>query len=148
MDKIKALYQKYRQIIFYVIFGAVTTLTNILGYFLLSRLLLAAHMTEEASMNIANISALALSILVAYLTNRKWVFRSSARGTRAIALEAARFFAARVLTVLLDMGLMNLTVVAWRLNDMLMKILINVLVVVLNYVLSKLLVFRKKRASA
>ena len=134
---IKALWHKYRSLILYVFFGGCTTLVNVLVYTGGTRLLRLDEMW-------ANAAAWALSVLFAYLTNRRWVFGSRARGLGPILREAASFFAARVATGLLDQVIMFLCVKALAWHDLWVKIGSNILVIILNYVLSKWVVFRKK----
>ena len=136
--KIAALLRRYREMLMYLIFGVLTTLVNIVSYYCLTRFIL---------MDTAAATALAwfLSVVFAYVTNRRWVFRSKATGFMAIALEAGGFCAARAATGLMDLGVMALCVDVLHLPDMPVKIASNVIVVILNYVLSKLLIFRKGR---
>ena len=133
----KELFNKYRSMILYVLFGAGTTLVNILVYGGATRLL---RLDEMA----ANVLAWFLSVLFAYVTNRTWVFDSGVTGFSALIKEAGSFFAARVATGLMDQGIMFLCVKALHFPDLPVKIASNVLVIILNYVFSKWLVFRKK----
>lgn len=137
MQKLIFLFKKYRELILYVFFGGCTTLVNIVSYFLSTRLL---HLTTSP----ATILAWILSVLFAYVTNRRWVFESTARGASAVIKEMGGFFGARLATGLMDLGIMFLFVDLLGLNDLVIKITSNVLVIVANYVLSKLFVFRKK----
>lgn len=133
-----ALYQKYREIILYGVFGVLTTVVNWGGYWFLADI---AHVPYLASTVIAQV----LAILFAYLTNRKWVFESKAKGAREVLGEMLRFFSARGVSLLLDLGCMYAGVDLLHINDKLMKLLANVVVVIANYALSKLFVFRKKK---
>ncbi len=133
-----ALYQKYREIILYGVFGVLTTVVNWGGYWFLADI---AHVPYLASTVIAQV----LAILFAYLTNRKWVFESKAKGTKEVLGEMLRFFSARGVSLLLDLGCMYAGVDLLHINDKLMKLLANVVVVIANYALSKLFVFRKKK---
>ena len=144
MTKLKSLFLKYREQIAYLFFGGVTTLVNIAAYAVLSRVGL--------STGVANAIAWALSVLVAYVTNRRWVFDSHSRGTAA-AKELISFVACRVGTGLLDEAIMVLGVdrlgpvvapnhmALWGLG---VKVFSNILVIILNYVFSKAFIFRKK----
>lgn len=137
MNKLRELFQKYREMILYLIFGGLTTLVNIVCYALLAR---GAGMDVTLSTAIA----WAVSVVFAYLTNRKWVFQSKAIGTKAVSYEIATFFGGRVFSGLLDIGIMFLFVEWLGFNDLIVKILSNVLVIILNYLISKWIVFRKK----
>ncbi|MBR1820930.1 MAG: GtrA family protein [Clostridia bacterium] len=145
MEKLKALFIKYREAIAYLFFGGVTTLVNIASYALLSR--------AGLSTGAANAIAWALSVLTAYFTNRRWVFDSKSAGAAA-AKEFAAFVACRLGTGVLDELIMVLGVdrlgprvvtpahlSLWGLG---VKVFSNILVIVLNYVFSKLFIFRKK----
>ena len=144
MQKLKSLFLKYREQIAYLFFGGVTTLVNIAAYALLSRVGL--------STGVANAIAWVLSVLVAYVTNRLWVFESKSRGAAA-AKEFLSFVACRLGTGLMDEAIMVLGVdrlgplvapnhmALWGLG---VKVFSNILVIVLNYVFSKLFIFGRK----
>ena len=144
MQKLKSLFLKYREQIAYLFFGGVTTLVNIAVYALLSR--------AGLSTGVANAIAWVLSVLVAYVTNRLWVFESKSRGAAA-AKEFLSFVACRLGTGLMDEAIMVLGVdrlgplvapnhmALWGLG---VKVFSNILVIVLNYVFSKLFIFKKK----
>ena len=88
------------------------------------------------------------AVTFAYVTNRIWVFESKAKGAGILA-ECSKFFGARVLTLLIDMLIMflmvDLTGISGALWELFAKIVDSVVVLILNYVLSKVLVFRKKK---
>ena len=131
------LMKKYREVILYLIFGVLTTLVNLISYFLL---------TDVAGVNylFSNVLAWVLSVLFAYGTNRVWVFQSQAKGTAAIVKEMVSFFGARLFSGGLDMGIMFVCVSLIGLPDGVIKILSNILVIVLNYLFSKLWIFKKR----
>lgn len=137
MTKLKALFQKYKDVIPYAIFGVLTTLVNIASYWLCAH---ALGMPVMASTIIAWI----LAVLFAYVTNRKWVFLSEAKGRRAIVKEMLSFFACRLATGLVDWACMFLFVDVLHWNDVLIKTGANILVIVLNYIASKLIIFKKQ----
>jgi len=134
---IKALWNKYKDLIPYGIFGVLTTIVNIVVYALCAKKL---GMSTVVSTVIAWIAA----VLFAYFTNRKWVFHSKSSGVKAIAVEMASFFACRLLTGVLDVGIMKLFVDILGFNDVIIKAASNVIVIILNYVASKLVIFKKK----
>lgn len=134
----KQLFVKYRELILYVFFGGLTTLVNWGLYWLLANPLGVPYLWATAIAQIA-------SILFAYVTNRTWVFQSKARGFRAIFLEMLRFIGARGVSFFLDLGCMYVGVDLLHINDTWMKLLANVLVIIANYVFSKVFVFRKGR---
>jgi len=145
MDRIMRIWKKYREQLSYLIFGVLTTAVNIVVYGALS--------FAGLSTGWANGVALAASILFAYVTNRLWVFESRASGMAAVR-EFMSFIACRVGTGLVDQAIMLLGV-DWlgpqlvaaahmKLWGMAVKVAANVIVIVLNYILSKLIIFRKK----
>lgn len=138
---LKKLFTRYREIILYVFFGGCTTLVNLLVYWAATRLL-------SLSVSPATVLAWALSVLFAYVTNRIWVFKSAVRTFLGILTEAGRFFLARAATGGMDIGMMYLFVTVLELPDMPVKIASNILVILLNYVFSKLLIFRRKERKA
>lgn len=83
------------------------------------------------------------AITFAYVTNRRFVFESTARGVSAVLREMGSFYAARIFTMILAELLLQLTVVHLGFEPRLMKLLVNVLVIALNYLFSKLWIFRK-----
>lgn len=142
----KQLIRKYREQLAYLFFGVLTTILNVGVYALL-------HVAMGVHSDIANAIAWLAAVIAAYVTNRIWVFRSHTRGT-AMLRELGTFVAGRLLTGLMDEGIMHvatqvigprLVPEAWRgLWDMGVKLFSNVLVVILNYVFSKLIIFKKK----
>lgn len=131
---IRKLMEKYRDVIPYLVFGILTTIVNIVAYWL------CAHPLHLGIM-VSTVIAWVLSVLFAYVTNRKWVFHSEAAGA-AIIREILSFYGARLATGLLDMLFMFIFAERLGLNDTVIKICSNVVVVILNYIFSKFLIFR------
>lgn len=129
----KNIIQKNKEIIMYLVFGVLTTVVNIVVYYIFSNLL---HMNYLFS----NAMAWFLSVLFAYVTNRKYVFNSK---NNQIIKEAISFFGSRLATGIMDMMLMWFLVNFNIVNDVVAKVVVNVIVVILNYILSKLVVFKK-----
>ena len=137
LKKIVNFYKLHISIMRYLIFGVLTTIINIVTYFV------CVYMLHIPNL-ISNIIAWILSVLVAYLTNRKYVFDSKAEMPKEILIEVISFFASRIATLGVDEGIMFITVDKWLWNGLLMKIITNIIVIILNFILSKLVVFRKK----
>lgn len=129
----KNIIQKNKEIIMYLVFGVLTTVVNIVVYYIFSNFL---HMNYLFS----NAMAWFLSVLFAYVTNRKYVFDSK---NNQIIKEAISFFGSRLATGIMDMVLMWFLVNFNIVNDVVAKVVVNVIVVILNYILSKLVVFKK-----
>ena len=132
----RKLFERYKSILLYVFFGGLTTLVNIVAYYLLSR--------TGMSTVLATSIAWVLSVAFAYVTNRRWVFESKAVTLREVAKEACSFAVCRLLSGLMDVAIMYVCVDLLHWNDMIIKIISNVLVIIANYVASKLLVFRNR----
>ncbi len=143
IGKIRALVLRHREVLLYLIFGGLTTLVDWSISFLLYRLWTNAMEQRPWIIHVADCIAWIAAVLFAYFTNRIWVFKSRKRGAW-ILLELASFAGGRVLTLLLQEVIIALFVTWLGLNKYLFKILAAVLVVILNYLISKLLIFRKK----
>lgn len=128
---------KMREIALYLVFGVLTTAVNFLSFFLLAEALNVYYLA-------ANLIAWFASVLFAYATNRRYVFISSARGFACVTREALIFFGCRAFSGLADMLIMYCLVDVLSIENMLSKVITGVCVVILNYVFSKALVFRKK----
>lgn len=137
MEKIKELYTKYKEIINYLIFGVLTTVVNIVIYAIFARLF---HVDEVVS----NIIAQIISILFAYVTNKIYVFESKSTKLKDILKEMVSFFGCRIFTAVLDTLLFSFMIKILLINDLIAKCITQVIVIVLNYVFSKLIIFRKK----
>lgn len=129
------LLNKYKSIILYLVFGVLTTIINIVVYYVCSNIL-------EMSTIMSNVVAWLLSVLFAYITNRKWVFESQVKMKEDIIKEMSSFFGCRLATGILDIVIMYITVDLLFMNGMVMKCLSNVIVIVVNYIASKLIIFR------
>ena len=139
VEALRRLLQKYRELLLYLIFGVLTTAVNYLAWWVL------APFFETSTVPVA--AAWILSVLFAYLTNRKFVFDSRVTGGRALLLEMGSFFAARALSGVLDLCFMWIFADWLGFDSRIVKLLSNVFVVIFNYVASKLVIFRKKGPS-
>lgn len=142
IKKIINIYKNKKEIINYLIFGVLTTIISLLTYYLLTAFLLDAK--KELELQIANIISWIISVLFAYITNRKYVFESKNKNKLK---EIRNFFTSRLLTLFEDMIIMYLGVSILKINDKFIKILSQIIVIVSNYILSKLFVFRKQEKS-
>lgn len=139
-EKIKGLFNKYREIIMYLIFGVLTTIVSIGSYFIFTHTFLDAY--DSIQLQIANILAWIISVCFAYITNRKYVFDSK---NEHVLKEISSFFSSRILTLLIDMTLMALLVSLLNYNDTIAKVIVQIIVIIGNYILSKLIVFKKEK---
>ena len=138
MEKFKIFIKKHWDILSYLFFGGLTTLVNYLVYVL-------AFNGLELSAAISNIIAWVVAVAFAYLTNKPFVFKSHDWSARTVLPELGKFLGCRVSSGLLETGLLALCVDMLRWNGLLMKIVTSVLVVIINYLGSKFLVFQEKR---
>ena len=139
MNTIKALYQKYKELINYLIVGGLTTVVSLGVYY--GCVLTFLNPEVAVQLQAANVLSWIAAVTFAYFTNRKYVFESKNENRLQ---EAAAFYGSRVTTLLLDMLCMFLMVTLMGWNDKVAKLIVQVLVTVANYILSKFLVFRKK----
>lgn len=135
-EKFQKIFKKHREVILYLVFGVLTTLVSLVTYFLCTKLFLDA--TNPIQLQIANVIAWIVSVLFAYVTNRKYVFQSHS----TIGREMAKFYLSRVGTLAIDMLLMYVLVTVSGFGDGIAKIIVQVIVIVANYVFGKLLVFK------
>lgn len=138
MEKIKELYKKYKEIINYLIFGVLTTVVSLLVYYISVYTFLNPE--NAVQLQIANILSWIAGVAFAYFTNRKFVFESEEKNKLK---EAGKFVSARVVTLIMDMIIMYLGVTILLLNDKIIKLISQVVIIVSNYVFSKLFVFKK-----
>lgn len=134
---IKDLFNKYKSIVYYGIFGVLTTLVNIAVYWLVAHPL---GMKTVPSSIIAWIAA----VTFAYITNRQWVFHSTADTASKVIREILYFFSCRLATGAIDWMYMYVTVDLLQWNDVVMKFIANLIVIVLNYLASVLVIFKRK----
>ena len=132
---LKSLYCRYKEIILFAVFGVFTTLVNVVAYFISSRLC-------NLNVVVSTILAWSLAVLFAYVTNRKYVFKSENTSIKSVTMEFGAFISSRFLTGLLDLALMYVFVKLLGQNDVMIKIISNIIIVISNYLLSRLMVFR------
>ena len=137
LEKLKELIKKYRHMILYVLFGGLTTVINMAVY---------ALCYEVCGMSnvLSTVLAWLVVVLTAYITNKVWVFESRSFDRKTVLREMASFFGCRIATGVLDVGIMYGAVDVMGWNGTLWKLISNVIVIILNYIASKLLIFRKK----
>ena len=134
MKKVIDLYKKYEEIINYLIVGGMTTLVSISIYALFTKCFHINYM-------IANVISWIISVLFAYITNRIFVFKSKSEN---IVLEIYQFFKYRIFSFLIEIFLMYVFVELINIDDMISKVIVQIIVIVLNYVFSKLIVNKKE----
>ena len=137
MNKIRMLIRKHYDILAYLVFGVLTTAVNYIVYLPCYNLL---HISAAAS----NVIAWLAAVIFAYLTNKPFVFKSYDWSAKTVVPELTKFVGSRIVSGALETLVIFVTVDVLRWNGNVMKLITSVLVVILNYVASKLVVFRKK----
>lgn len=128
-------YNKYKEGLLYLVFGGLTTLVNIVSFFVLRKLNIEVY--------ISNVIAWVLSVLFAFITNKLFVFESKGKSKKENVRECVSFFGFRILSLVFDMGAMYLLLQILNINELISKVIANVLVIILNYIFSKLFIFKK-----
>ena len=139
MEKLKQLWKRHKELILYVFFGGCTTLINIISYFACRELM---HLPVVP----ADVLAWLVSVIFAYVTNKLFVFESKSWRLMLVLKEGAAFLAARVFSLGVDVAMLYVTVTVLGWWELLMKVLANVVVIVINYIFSKWIIFRKDAA--
>ena len=137
MKKLLSLIKKYEEVISYLFFGGMTTVVNYIVYLPCYNLL---HLSGAISNAIAWVAAVAF----AYLTNKPFVFKSHNWSAKTVIPELTKFVGCRIGSGLAETAIIFIAVDLLSFNGNIIKLLTSILVVILNYVASKLVVFRRK----
>ena len=142
-------FQKNREVLMYLFFGVMTTLVSFLtagiSKYLLELIKYSDDNTKETVVAIVStVISWICAVTFAYVTNRIWVFDSKVKGAKGILAEMVSFYGGRVFTLVVEAVMMALGYGKLKINYWVMKIIANVVVLILNYVISKLFVFKKK----
>lgn len=139
IKKIRALVERYWDVLSYLFFGGLTTVVNYIVY-------LPCYNWLHLSASVSNVIAWVFAVAFAYLTNKPFVFKSYDWSVKTVVPELTKFVGCRVGSGVLETAILFVTVDLLQLNGNIVKLLVSVLVVILNYFGSKLLVFRRKEA--
>lgn len=140
MNKFTSFLKRRKSVVAYISFGAFTTVLNVVVYNVFYYII-------EVSNVISNLIAwLIAKVLVAFFTNKFFVFESKDSSVKGIISELVSFLGCRVATGLLDIGIMYIAVDCLSQNGMVWKIISNVVIIILNYFTGKLIVFKKKNS--
>ena len=135
---IKNFILRNKTIIYYAFFGVLTTLINIFTYVLFYEYL-------ELSNTISNIIAWIVAVAFAFVTNKLYVFESKDKSKSVLIREILSFSCARLATGLLDLLIMFLAVNIFHKDAILFKVISNIIVIISNYIFSKMFVFKKSK---
>lgn len=136
MEILKELFEKYREPIAYLFWGVVSTIANVASYWLCYNVLHFSNMTST-------LVAWVVAVLIAFITNKLWVFESRNTSFQENLKEIFSFFGFRVVSELFDLAIMYWAVDMMQMNGLVWKIIANVIVVILNYIFSKFIIFKK-----
>lgn len=136
IEKIKELVKKHEELIKYLIIGVLTTVIN---YRIFAVLVKGVNIDIHTS----NIIAWIVSVIFAYFTNKLFVFESKSFKLKVIVKEVISFGAARILSLLLEELILYIFVNIFRMNELVIKLIANVIVIIINYILSKFIIFKK-----
>lgn len=137
-DLIVRLYRKYEELVMYLIVGVCTMIVSLVSYYILAN---PMGIYYQAS----NIISWVLAVAFAYVTNKKYVFKSKYTGLSGTAREMTSFVSSRIASLLAEIVSMYFFVQICQIDDNIVKLMNQVLVTVLNYIFSKFWVFRKSR---
>lgn len=130
------IFKKHKETILYLFFGAFTTLVNIVSYLFFTRVLSFNFM-------VANALAWIIAVLFAYVTNKFFVFESKKVEIKFLFKEFLSFVSFRLLSGIIEMVIMYVMIDLLFVNDIIVKVFTNIVVIVLNYLFSKMIIFRK-----
>lgn len=148
-EKIKSLYKKYEDAILYIFFGGLTTLVSWGTHF-------ASRIFLKVPVSAATMISWVCSVTFAFITNKKFVFKNKTETAKGLVMQTLSFYAARAASLGVEMVIMylcadrfsenfcNLFGVSASVNEMIFKVLANVVILIMNYALSKLVIFRNK----
>lgn len=137
-EEFKAFLKKYSEVITYLFFGAMTTLINLVSFWTLSTVFHLETIT-------ATVIAWVIAVIFAFVTNKIWVFKSKSKNTQETTKEAVTFMIVRLVTLGVEVFLMWLMVDNFKQDKLIWKLLCSVVTTVLNYIFSKLIVFKEKK---
>ncbi len=131
-------YAKHKEILLYLLFGGLTAVVSLSSYWV-------CYAPLHMNVLLANIVSWVAAVTFAYTTNRLWVFTQKAYGLQGVLGEMVRFFGGRLATLGMEEVILWLFVEQWHFDSMAVKVVAQILVILANYVISKLLVFRKDK---
>lgn len=137
LNILEPFYKTHKEVLLYLFFGGLTFIISIASYAFFD-------ITMEMNELVANIFSWIIAVLFAYITNRTWVFENTKSGAAGIAQELIMFMSGRVATLVVEEAILLVFITWLGFGSMVVKIVAQVIVIVLNYIISKLIVFKKK----
>ena len=132
------IYKNHKEGITYLIAGGLATVLNIVIFAFLTYVC-------DIHYEISNIIAIIIAVLFQYISNKFFVFETKGKTLKENFKEFISFISCRLITMLMDQGLMKLGIEVFKINEMVTKVAVNVIVIIANYIFSKLIVFKKKK---
>ena len=129
-------YFKNKEVLLYLFFGGLTTVVSIASYYV-------AYKICDINVLIANIISWIFAVTFAYITNKIWVFDSKAKGAKAVLAEITKFYTGRLATLVVEEAIILVFDTLLHFNSMIVKLVAQIIIIVLNYVISKIFVFKK-----
>ena len=130
------IYKKYKEIINYLIFGGLTTLVSIGTYAIFTKIFNIDYL-------VSNVLSWVIAVLFAFVTNKLFVFESKSKDKKLISKEITNFFFFRIVSLVLEMVIMYVFVDLLSINDLITKVIAQIIVILSNYIFSKVFVFKK-----
>ncbi len=127
----------------YLFFGGLTTIVSLGSYFLAALAIGGGNELTGLQVQVANIISWIFAVSFAYITNKLWVFNSRSTDIRVLFREITSFVSARIFSLVVEAGWLFLSVELLNINDFIAKVIGQFVVVVLNYIFSKLFIFKK-----
>lgn len=131
------VYKKYKEILLYLFFGGCAFVISIGSYAI-------ANVGCGVNELIANIISWILAVLFAFFTNRVWVFHSATNSERDFVKQFFSFVGGRILTLVIEEAMIFIFITVLGFNSMMIKVIAQIVVIVLNYIISKFLVFKNR----
>ncbi len=144
LKRLANLYRNHIEGMRYLICGGLSTIVNILAYVLGSYVLFIGVTDATFRVNLSEIFAFIMALIFAYWVNKTIVFNSKCENAISLLKEITSFIACRIFTEIISIGMMNYAVYA-NINDIVMKVIANIVVIILNFILSKVLIFKKTK---
>jgi len=145
-EKIKKIYNfcTNKEVILYLVFGVLTTVISICTFYIFTTHIFSG-INEDLNISLSNIISFILAVSFAFITNKTVVFNSKTDSKKDFLKEIVSFFMARIFTLLIDTFGILLFVKVLCIHKMIAKIFFNIVIIILNYILSKLIIFKNKK---
>lgn len=143
-------YKAHKEVLLYLLFGGLTTVVSVIFFAIPMNMLDLGEgkllgFTIDYDVTISNVISWVCAVTFAYVTNRTWVFEDKAHGAKPVAVECAAFFAGRLFTLVVETLLLNVMTTTLKMQEIIAKIIVSIVTIILNYIISKLFVFKKEK---